>query len=200
MASKVDIWNLALAHIGHRSNIADPDEASVEANHCRRFYPIALGTSLERHAWGFATRREALAQVDNPVERWAFAYARPNLCIRPLAVLPPGSLSEADAQPYEIEASEAGEVIILTNMEDAVLRYTVLVTDTVKFSNLFVLALSYDLASMLVGPIPKDVKLKKAMADWAAYWAEEASASDANASRGTTYRDFTPSNIAARNK
>lgn len=198
MASKVEIWNLALSNIGHRANIADPDEASAEANHCRRFYPIALGVTLERFAWSFATRRAALAEVTNPVDHWGYAYGLPNLCIKARAVLLPESSDDSKEQAFAIESDDNGDAILYCNVEDAVLKYTTLVEDTNKFTPHFILALSYDLASMLVGPIPKDMKLKKSMMDAAIYYTGLAEAADANASRDNTYRDFIPSHLAAR--
>jgi hypothetical protein len=198
VASKVDIWNLALSHIGHTANVTDPDETSAVATHCRRFYPIALGTALERNDWSFARRRLQLAEVTNPVDHWAYAYSRPNLCVKERMVFLPGATDDNDAQPFAVESDEDGDIILLTNVEDAILRYTALVSDTNKFSYLFVLTLSYDLASMLVGPVPKDVKLKKAMADWAAFTASEAAAADANAAKSDAYANFIPSHLAAR--
>ncbi len=198
MASKVDIWNLALSHIGHKANIADPDEASAEANHCRRFYPIALNVALERYSWSFATRRAALAEVDNPVNHWAYAYGLPNLCVKPRAVLLPESTDDSKEQAFALESAEDGSAILYCNVEDAVLKYTTLVEDTNKFTPFFVLTLSYDLAGLLVGPIPKDAKLKKSMMDAALYYTGLAEAADANASRDTSYRDFIPSHLSAR--
>lgn len=198
MASKVDIWNTALSHIGHRATIADPDETSAEANHCRRFYPIAISVALERYAWSFATRRVALAEVTNPVDHWAYAYALPNLCIKARAVLLPGSTDDSKEQAFEIESDENGDGVLYCNVEDAVLRYTTLVEDTNKFTPYFVVAMSYDLAAMLVGPIPKDPKMKKALLDAALYYTGLAEAADANASRSTVYSDFIPSHLAAR--
>lgn len=199
MSSKVDIWNLALSNIGHKANIADPDEASAEANHCRRFYPIALGVALERFAWSFATRRAALAEVTNPVNHWGYAYALPNLCIAPRAVLLPESTDDSSEQDFAVEIDEDGSGILYCNVEDAVLKYTTLVEDTVKFTPLFVLALSYDLAAMLVGPIPKDAKVKKAMLDAALYYVGLAEASNANAStKSSSYGSHIPAHLAAR--
>jgi len=198
MASRVDIWNTALSHIGHRANIADPDEASAEANHCRRFYPLALNVALERYAWSFATRRAALAQVDNPVDHWEYAYSLPNLCIKPRAVLLPESTDDAQEQAYALESDDNGNAILYCNVEDAVLKYTTLVEDTNKFTPFFVLTLSYDLAALLVGPIPKDFKIKKSMTDAALYYVGLAEAADANASHDTSYADFIPSHLAAR--
>ena len=199
MASKIDIWNLALSNIGHKANIADPDEATAEANHCRRFYPIALGVTLERFAWSFATRRIALSEVANPVNHWMFAYALPNLCVAPRAVLLPESTDDSKEQDFAIEAAEDGSGILYTNVENAVLKYTTLVEDTTKYSPLFVTALSYDLAAMLAGPIPKDVKTKKAMLDAALYYTGQAEAANANASaKSSSYGSFIPPHLAAR--
>ena len=199
MASKVDIWNLALSNIGHKAAIADPDETSAEANHCRRFYPMALNATLERYAWSFATRRESLAEVTNPVDHWMFAYALPNLCIAPRAVLLPESTDDTQEQDYAVESGEDGNLILYANVEDAVLKYTTLAEDTTKYSPVFVLALAADLASMLVGPIPKDPKKRQEMQQLAIYYTGQAAASDANrGQQSSNYRDFTPSHLAAR--
>ena len=199
MASKVDIWNLALSNIGHKANIADPDEATAEANHCRRFYPFALGITLERFAWSFATRRIALSVVTNPVDHWMFAYALPNLCVAPRAVLLPQSTDDSQEQDFAIESDADGNAILYTNVEDAVLKYTTLVEDTTKFTTLFAAALSFDLAAMLAGPIPKDAKVKKAMFDMAVYYTGLAEAASANASvRDSSYGSFFPAHMAAR--
>lgn len=199
MASKVDIWNLALSHIGHRAGIADPDEATAEANHCRRFYPFALRVALERFAWSFATRRIALAEVTNPVDHWAFAYALPVLCIKARAVLLPGSTDDSKEQDFTIESAEDGSPLLYTNVEEAVLKYTILVEDTNRFTPMFGMVLSYDLASMLAGPIPKDTRVKKAMFDAAMYYTSVAEAADANASKSSSYYEgHMPSHLAAR--
>lgn len=198
MASIVDIWNTALTHIGHRATIADPDESSVEANHCRRFYPLALSVTLERHAWGFATRRATLAEVPNSAAEWSFAYAVPANCVKVRGVMMPGAGRNDKRNPFVIESNDSGEPVICCDVEDAVARYTYLVSDTSKFTPMFVLALSYDLASMLVGPIPKDIKMKKGMIETAIFYTSQAEAADANASCDDVYAEFIPSSLAAR--
>lgn len=198
MASKVDIWNLALSHIAHRAVIADPDEATTEANHCRRFYPIALRVALEHFLWSFATRRVPLAEVTNPVDHWMFAYAMPTGVVKARSVLLPESTDDAKEQDFAVESAADGSLIILTNVEDAVLKYTALVEDTNKFTPMFVLALSYDLAAMLAGPIPKDPKVKKAMMEAALYWGSVAEAADANAAQTSSYGSQVPAHLAVR--
>jgi hypothetical protein len=194
MTAKVDIWNLALSNIGHRANITDPDEASVEAKHCRVFYPIALGVTLERYAWSSATRREALTPTVNDLEQWAFAYALPNDCVKMRLVLPPGYQDDTGAQDFDIEDN-----IIYTNVEQAIGKFTYMMTNTARFSPMMVAALGFDLGALLVGPIPKDPKLKQAMTQQAAYYVDMAQAADANASKNSKYSTQIPSHLAARN-
>lgn len=114
---------------------------------------------------------------------WQFAYGVPSDAINLLAVLPAAALDDYEAQfapssrdlfppypqghlpvpgaptytpqPFVLETQANGTQIILTNVENAVLRYTRTVTDTAQFTPLFVLALSHLLASMLAGPIIK---------------------------------------------
>lgn len=62
MPSAVTICNLALAHLGDSATVSsiDPPEGSAQAEHCARFYPVALGLLLEAHPWNFATKRSRL--------------------------------------------------------------------------------------------------------------------------------------------
>lgn len=158
MAAEVDICNLALARLGDSATVAsiDPPEGSAQAEHCARFYPIARDTLLEMHAWKFATRRSALAQAaTNPVTNWAYAYLEPANVLRLLAILPNESYGDEKPQPYETETGSDGTTLILSNQSTAVARYIVRVTDSAKFSPLFVEALSWLLASYLAGPVIK---------------------------------------------
>jgi hypothetical protein len=181
VASIVEICNMALSHLGDSATVAsiDPPEGSAQAEHCARFYPLALATMLEMHQWGFATRRTTLAQVENPSSTWAYAYAFPAGTVNLIAVLAPDAPDDYSAsgranassfdntymrntvggaytpQEFVSEISSTGADIILTNQANAVLRYTVLVTDSTKFSPTFVEALTWLLASKLAGPVLK---------------------------------------------
>ena len=174
MASDVEICNLALSHLGDTANVTsiDPPEGSAQAEHCSRFYPVARGMLIEAHDWSWATRRISLTPLVATVSPWAYAYGKPNLMIKAIAVLDPEAsddytipaafeteraclpLSYAP-QPFAIETLPTGEEAILTNQENAVLRYVESVTDTAKFPPLAVMALSWLVASMLAGPIIK---------------------------------------------
>jgi hypothetical protein len=171
MATEVDICNLALAHLGDTATVAslDPPEGSAQAEHCARFYPIARDGLLEMYAWGFATKRVQLALLTNSWTEWDYTYAQPSDTVNIIAVLPPSATDDYSQalvnvpvvsaggsyvpQPFSCEINNEGTPIILTDQEDAVLRYTALVSDTGNFSPLFITTLSWYLASMLAGPL-----------------------------------------------
>lgn len=163
MASEVDICNLALAHLGDSATVAsiDPPEGSAQAEHCARFYPIARDALLEMHAWGFATKRVLLAQLVNDQTSWEYCYQQPSDVIGILGIIDSTTPDDYSAsgsyvpQPYVSEINSAGQQVIYTDLANAVMRYTATVSDTTKFSPLFVTALSWYLASLLAGPILK---------------------------------------------
>lgn len=91
-------------------------------------------------------------------EAWFGPGERDRLRPYPQGYLPVPGAPTYVPQPFEIETMTNGSQVsqvVLTNVRDAVLRYTTLVEDTTKFSPLFALALSYLLASMLAGPLIK---------------------------------------------
>ncbi len=182
MASEVDIANLALSHLGDSATVAslDPPEGSAQAEHCARWYAFARNALLEMHDWKFNTARVKLAQVEQNWTEWGYAYAQPSDCLKVIAILPDGAtgdyttgyehtsvsaysqigdyagrVSIYTAQPFTVESDENGQIVIYTNQIDAVLRYTRVVTDTSKFSPLFVMTLARLLASYLAGPVLK---------------------------------------------
>ncbi len=175
MASVVDICNLALAHLGDNATVASisPPEGSAQAEHCARFYPIARDSLLNMHAWSFAMRRASLAAVANAWSTWQYAYALPADCLTAMAVLAPDAADDYSThftppsaptwyfaptvaagtyapQNFTVEAG-----VVYTNQENAVLRYLGLEVDTTRYPPLFVMALSWHLASMLAGPLIK---------------------------------------------
>ena len=214
MASVVDICNAALSHIGDSANVAsiDPPDGSAQAGYCATFYPLALSALLEMASWSMATVRSLLAPVANPSKTWRHAYAYPSGVINLISVLPLCALDDYSAnfgerhhdwnspqpdfanpaenmympQPYATEQDGEGNQLILTNVCDAVLRYTIQVDDPTKFSPLFVMALSYLLASMLAGPIIKSdagATMSAAMLTKFQAFKVQATSSDANQRR-----------------
>lgn len=185
MASEVDICNLMLSRLGDDATVSslNPPEGSAQAEHCAMFYPIARDSLLELHDWGFATRRVALAETALPSNAgWLYAFLVPSDCIKIIAVLPPDAADNYTAtlgnipgyrdygssqydtnnlrsfympQDFQLESDDNGNAIILTNQPSATARFLIRVTDTTKFSPLFVDVLGWYGAHMLAGPLIK---------------------------------------------
>lgn len=185
MSSEVDICNLALARLGDEATVSsiDPPEGSAQAEHCERFYPIARDALLEMHDWRFATKRVTLAQTTSDTFEWGFAYALPSGMLRALKVLSAAASATDDSEDFEQQLDADDAQIILSNCEEASLIYTVRVTDTTRFTPLFVDALSWLLASHLAGPILKGDAGKAESKACLAYFGaalSQAKVSDAN--------------------
>ena len=178
MATEVDICNLALAHLGDDATIASlsPPEGSAQAEKAARFYPIARNSLLEMHTWNFASKRGNLALTTNSLDQWDYAYVAPADMMSPVAVISPTSQNDyatrmsAGDTPGGITSNYAPTIVagqytpqqfaiegayIYTNQENAMLRYQAFITDSSLFSPLFVVTLSWHLASMLAGPVIK---------------------------------------------
>ena len=158
MSSEIDICNLALARLGDEATVAsiDPPEGSAQAEQCARFYSIARDTLLEMHDWRFSVKRVMLAlSAASDTWEWAYAYAVPANYLRLLKVLPQTGSAQDDTESFDQMVDADDGQVILTNCEEASLIYTTRVTDTTRFSPLFVDALGWLLASYLAGPIIK---------------------------------------------
>lgn len=211
MASIVDICNMALSHLGDEAQVISitPPDGTVQAAHCARYYPIARDAVLQAYPWTFATRRATLAEIVNPTpDDWAYAYALPAGCLRPLGALTPGTpavnlgAGETDTGsfPYVLETGSNGGLVLYTNTQTAVLRYIALVTDTTKFPPLVVLAIARLLASYLAGPILKgDTGMKVAQGMLKIFEVEFAQAAGADARIGRRdLSQYRPAWITAR--
>ena len=201
MASVVDICKMALGTIGNSAEIEsiDPPDGTPEADHCAAFYPIARDEFLETFVWSFATARKYLAEMtaNEQANTWGFAYQLPSQMIRPLSVLEPGSTNDTESRAFLLETLPDGQGVIYTNVEAAVLKYIYRQEDPSKFSPLFTVALSTNLASYLAGPILKDVKAKQQLKQQARQ--ELAYAASFNkAQKVDVYKYFTPTHLAAR--
>lgn len=112
--SEVTICNLALSHIGDTAEVHSikPPDSSIQAQHCARFYHVALKALLEMSDWSFAMRRVALAEVSNPTVNactnpdgsmetskgtWRHAYAAPADAICMVAVIPADAPDDYEA-------------------------------------------------------------------------------------------------------
>lgn len=158
MATEVDICNLSLSNISEEANVQSisPPDASVAAEKCAQFYPIARDFLLEAHTWSFNTKRKLLALLStNPTVTWSYGYSLPSDCIRPVAVYPYGVADDTESEDFVVETQENGDAVLYTNVEQAELKYQIRVTATIRFTPMFVTTLSWLLSSYLAGAVIK---------------------------------------------
>src|SRR5574343_1452949 len=160
MTTAVEICNLALNHIGQAGKVTSlsPPDGYAHSAKCATFYPIARNVCLESRDWSFAVKRVALSAVTPTVEsgQYPYAFTLPSDCLRPNRVLPEGATDEDEDQvDFIVEDST-----LFTVIDEPILRYTRVITDTTKFSPLFVSATSWLLASYLAGAICDDKAVK----------------------------------------
>jgi hypothetical protein len=220
MATDADICNLALGFLGDRGTVSsiDPPEGSIQAGHCQRFYPIARDTLLQDRNWGFATRRAQPAGLEVEIGQWFYEYALPADTLDVIAVVPSESVvdysallyqgavfsevvAKLQAQPYTVESADDGTPIIYTNQPEATILYVVRVTDTDRFTPMFVNALARLLASYLAGPVIKgDAGVKESINQLRMFQMMFAKADTKDANQNTTHDsiDYIPSGIQAR--
>lgn len=151
MPTKVEIFNMALAHAGSSKFVASINELSTEARLCRTFYDVARQTSLSEGYWPFSTKYVDLGEVaENPNEEWSYSYRYPTeaLVIRRIR----SGLRSDSAQsriPYR-EANDATGRLIYTDVEDATAEIAEDIDDEALFTIGFANALSYRLAAYII--------------------------------------------------
>lgn len=172
------ICNNALGEIS-AAFITDLQEASVEAENCRRLYPQVVQDALEwdEDGFEFATRRAALAVVSNDRQQeWTFAYVVPADMGKPLRIIKydptAAAVSYPEYGPYPFPSQIAfGDIpfeianrTIYTNVEAAWFEYVLKDVSPSVMSAAFRRAIELELAARLVMPIRKKVELRAEVA------------------------------------
>lgn len=219
-ASQVDIANLALASIGTRSRIAALNEQSAEAIAVRLHYDTCLDAVLGAAHWNFARKQVAAALLkdgtlsppDDVPQPWLFEYAYPSDCVTarylmPLVTRAPNAGAVLGA-PYssgapvkflvstDVDATDTPNKVILTNEAQAVLVYTVRMTNTQLYDGPFVIALSNYLGARLSIDLTGDKQLARMAFELADRTCRQAQASNGN--EGITVIDNVPDWIRVR--
>jgi hypothetical protein len=173
MADKITICNNALGEIS-APFIVSLDENSISAENCRRLYDIVVSDILEGDDFAPAVRRAKLALATNDrLLEWEYCYAAPADMATAVA------LYQFDATvttardmpvvgPYSFPTQHAyGEIPfihvesrIYTNLEDAVLEYTVSAINPEAMAPLLRRAVELELAARLAMPIKKDKEIR----------------------------------------
>lgn len=167
MASKTEVCNIALSHLGIGKEVANIDtEQSQEASACRRYYETAKEATLADLDWPFATKEAVLNLISaNPTSEWDYSYRYPVDCIT-LRRIKSGKRSDTQSSrvPFKILKDAAGK-IIYTDKQSAEVEYTENINDPSYFSADFIMAFSFKLAAYLAPRLTKGdpFKLKQEM-------------------------------------
>ncbi len=162
--SAISICNLALVDLGQSDTIESFQERSSLARRLANTYDPTRREVLEGHDWPFARRRQLLAlHAEDPPAAWVFRYQVPaNMIAARFVVNPMGT--DADAVPYELELGPDGaSLTLLTNLQDAELRYTADVTNPSIFTPLFSRTLAKAIAARLALSVTGKIAVKNAV-------------------------------------
>lgn len=200
--SQIDVWNLALAHLGDRATVADPNERSRQAELCKMFYPMSRRSALEVHDWGCATRAAVLApsSYDPSALGWAYAFSAPTDAIRIISVglALRGQITKVD---YQHLSDSAGDPVLLCELQAPMCLYVVDVEDVGRWSPLFKEAVTWLLASHLAGPLITGdtgrAESRRLLEEYRAT-VSRAAAFDASQQRVAGLFDFVPGALAGR--
>jgi hypothetical protein len=195
--SQVDLFNRASARV-RGDLVQSPDENTLTARECRRFYPEVMGDMLEGdHDWSFQNQRVALAAIANDRENeWLYAYRVPTNMAGAIRILPnfeglglglpvalPGQpYMEAWAissgyleTPYIIEGST-----LYSNVENAMLEFSIDDIAGISVPKRVHTAFALDLGSRIAVPVKGDKTREKELQAAAQIAWERAIADDRN--------------------
>lgn len=184
MASKTEICNLALGHLGQSKRISNVDtQTTPEAAACKLFYDYALETILREIDWPFATKIADLAVVaENPTTTWGYAYRYPSDCIK-IRRIPSALLTDTSETriPFAESFDGSGNLIYCSEA-NAKLEYTSLVVSVTLYPSDFIMALSYFLASLIAPSVTTgdDFKLADRSLKLSQLWLGKAGANAQN--------------------
>jgi len=151
MASKTELANMAISHLGIGKEIANLDtEVSQEAQACRRYFDATIEAVLSDYDWPFASKEVVLNLiVANPTLEWDFSYRYPTDCIR-LRRIKSGIRQDTSSSrvPFKIMYDPTGK-ILYTDKENAEVEYTLRLTDPTVFTAEFSIAFSFRLAAYI---------------------------------------------------
>lgn len=164
--NKVDIVNLALAHLG-QSPISDFDASNDSARKAKLLFDIARRKTMRAHPWNFATAQEkgiliSLGSDENGEEKefspnMPFAYAYPN-CLKVIKVFYP-HCEHLYREEYKVfYLPEQKRKIIAAKDKDLWIEYIADITDCAIFDDMFVYAFSLCLAADLAAALGLDTK------------------------------------------
>ena len=175
-ADNVEIANQSLSNIGVSDYIESLTEDSNEAEKCNLFFHSVRKRLLRQFNWPFAKRQVALVLSDETVTGWNYCYVYPADCINARKIVNNTARNPNRNQKiqFKVFANAAGTGrLICTDQADAVLEYTVDITDPTMFDELFDETFGWCLSDKIAGPLKVDAKFVTLAGQKAAYWLKE---------------------------
>lgn len=151
----VDIYNMALAHLGHDQTVTATTDSTAEAAWCNRFYDQARKECLRLAKPSFAMRTEDLedsAESSHP--NWDYEFSRPQDCV--------GIVLVVDSSGNPVDYALEGE-LLYADVDEASVTFVFDEDDPELFDAMFVATLAYRLASYIALPISGKVDVKRVM-------------------------------------
>ena len=165
MASKIDICNLSLYHLGMKP-IASTTDNNPSARACEAFFNLCVEDMYSEYKWPFATAKELMAETTDEVIGWDKVYAYPIRAARVWYIYNEATTDTKEEQEFEcIFIPEYNKRVICTNLEEAYAEYTYKILDPSLFDPKFSMALSYRLASSIAVQLTGDDEKAKAMVE-----------------------------------
>ena len=145
MADTVEIYNLALLHLGAKPCTAI-DDGSAGANAITRAWATAVKAILSAANWDFALKQAELVQGSTPLFGYDYSYTLPSDFLKALKL-------SGNADGFQWEIKDGVLCIDLDSADgdgyEVELEYVAYITDVTLFPAFFVEALSYKLAIMV---------------------------------------------------
>lgn len=146
--SEVELCNLALMDLGAEAIESFTDD-SDRARLCRHVYPDARDELLADIQPHTAVRRSVLAQTTTPISTWAYAFALPSGCLKPLDI-------DDETYAWLVEGNT-----LVTDKSTVTLRYVYRLEDVTQYPQHFKRALIAYLTARMTYPITKSGPLKE---------------------------------------
>jgi len=180
MSSEVQIARLALQHIGDRYDITSLDEATPEAEQVNLVYENVRDMVLREHPWKFARKFSTPASLVGTVPgNWSYMFLHPADCLRVIRIVNPLGDDKPPVR-FEMARNGADQHVILCDIEEPTIEYTMRLTEPGEYDPQFVTALSYRIAQYIAMPITGDRQIMSDMKTLADNEVRAAQASDAN--------------------
>lgn len=165
--SVVQICNEAISDLPAHPITDINDTGSTEAQECSRHLPGVVSDLIGLHDWHFVRRRIALALVTNDRDgEWGYAYALPDEFVSPIRLVRdysgssvPGVVVTPILYWPNVDLAlpvidyELANGVFYTNLEGAILEYSVDALEPNKWGPLFAQAVIRTLASRIYRPI-----------------------------------------------